>query len=409
MRSEFLQRLALITVMAVASAGCASRNAAEQEAPDTAPSVTAPVEAHTSTPVATAAVGATATSGEPTANLSDVIEGAFDLEKDSLEDPLPPEAPVEESVEDPCVPRTPGEDTWLDKAQQRVSWTVCGTTRWFDGFFGDRRRYEADITETYGRLGVFGFYDDRNGFDPDFRFRARFALPALRNRGRLLIGRGDERELIEERGTTDGEAVAQPRPPEDTETSWLVGLGFQRGIDARRGFDTSFGVRLRSPPDPFAKLRYRHTWDITDATVTRWVQTGFWTNDRGFGTTTSIDVDHVLARSLLLRWANSGTVAEDRDGLAWYSSLSLFQGLSNRRALTYRSFINGETGAEESLNNYGFNLTYRQRILRKWLFVELVGSVSWPKYLEAEPRETNLGAGIGFEMYFGPVPDRELR
>jgi len=118
----------------------------------------------------------------------------------------------------------------------------------------------------------------------------------------------------------------------------------------------------------------------------------------------------MLTERLMLRWSNYGNVAQGEDvhGLEWESSLFLFQALSNRRAMTYRALIVGETNAEVPLNNYGFELRYRQRVLREWLFLELVGGVTWPQYTLDQPRDTNFGIGAGFEMYFGPVPEDRM-
>ena len=346
----------------------------------------------------------------PVAALEDTansLSAEISATAETMNVPLPPEQPVDTRTTDPCAGNTTG-DTWLDKTQRGIGWTVCGTARWFDGFFGDRSRYEATITETNGRLGAFGYYDQRNGFDPDYRFRVKLALPTAKRRAKLLFGRGDDRQLIEERGTNDADTLPN-RFETVQDTTWLLGLGYQKGGGLKKGFDTSVGVQIRNPPDPYGKLRYFRNWALTDETLFRWRQTAFWTQRRGFGTTTNIDLDVLLSERFMTRFANAGTVAEDRDGLDWNSSLTLYQSLSNRRALSYRAFVFGLTGAPESLNNYGLELRFRRRILRSWLFVEFLGSVSWPKYLPEEPRELNPGAGIGFDMYFGPVPDEQLR
>jgi hypothetical protein len=114
---------------------------------------------------------------------------------------------------------------------------------------------------------------------------------------------------------------------------------------------------------------------------------------------------------MMLRWSNSGNVSQDREveGVEWVSRLSLFQQLTNRRALTYGVLFHGETRSEVALRNYGFEFRYRQRILRKWLFLELLSSVTWPKDFLWEQRDPNFGAGIGLEMYFGPTPEEQLR
>ncbi len=94
---------------------------------------------------------------------------------------------------DPCEQFDADYDSWIDSSQVALYKTVCGATAWFDGFFGDRR-YDQATGNTYGRISLGTFWDQREGFDPKFRFRARFALPAMRRRGSLIIARGDEDE-----------------------------------------------------------------------------------------------------------------------------------------------------------------------------------------------------------------------
>lgn len=335
------------------------------------------------------------------------IEAAVAEAEAALDEPLPPEKPVEESQPDPCATDSDGQQSWLDKTQQGISWTVCGTARWFDGFFGDRARFDATNSGSSGRLGAFSFYDQLSGADPDFWFRVKLALPTLKNRTKLLFGRDDERRVIEERGTNDSDALPD-RFSQVTDTSWLLGLGYQKGGSLKRGFDSSVGVKLKWPLDPYLKLRYFENWNITDESILRFRQTGFWTERRGFGTTTNLDLDVLASRNFMVRWANSGTIAEDRRGLEWSSSLGLYQSLSNRRAINYRSFVFGETNAPVPISNYGIESRFRQRILRKWLFLEFLVNATWPKYVPGIEREVNFGAGIGFEMYFGPLSENQM-
>ena len=90
------------------------------------------------------------------------------------------------------------------------------------------------------------------------------------------------------------------------------------------------------------------------------------------------------------------------EGVEWGTTLALFQGLSNQRAFVYRLLLRGQTDADVGLQNYGGEIRYRHRVLRKWLFLEYLTSLTWPKEFEFESREANWGFGIGLEMYFGP-------
>ena len=333
----------------------------------------------------------------------------------NLDASLPEEGPLQDTVaaevRDPCKndDNSPG---LLDKTHRGVYWTVCGATRWFDGFFGDRSRYDATVRESNGRVGLGAFWDQRDGLDMDYRFRAQLALPAAEKRlkdfqGRFKLGRGTDEELIEDRGVNEGDPLPG-RFDEVNDPGWLLGVGFRRGEKLNRGFDFDVGVRFRLPPDPFLKGRWFRNWSVSEDSLLRLRQTVFWTDRRGLGETTQIDLDKLLQDNLLFRWSNSGTLSEDRDGLDWTSGFAFFQGLSNRRAFTYRGFIRGETGRDVSLQNYGVEVGFRRRILRTWLFAEVRASATFPRYLRIEERELNLGVGLFFDMYFGPVPDEQL-
>ena len=310
---------------------------------------------------------------------------------------------------DPCQQYDDPDQTWLDRNQVRIYRTVCGTAAWFDGFFGDNR-YDEATGETYGRLGVGTFWDERDNWDTDVKLRAKYALPSLRRKASLLVGSGEEEEIIEERVTSEQEnlpAVANT----DRDDSLYVGFGFQ-GFESEEGsLDYSVGLRLRSSPEVYAKTTYRKAWQFSQNNMLRMRPIVYWRSDEGFGSTLNLEYDKLINDALLFRWGNFGNVSEDSevDGVDWGTTWSLFQVLSNRRALTYSVFVRGETGAEVRMKNYGLEFRYRKRILREWLFIEYLGRISWPREFFVEERETNLGAGIRFEAYFGPAPESWVR
>lgn len=303
----------------------------------------------------------------------------------------------------------PGSDggEWLDQLQRGVYYGVCGAAYWFDGLFGTAR-YDLDSGDSYGRIGVFPGWDRRDGVDTRVRLRARFVLPAMRQRLALVVGRGDRQDITEETASSTGTPVpASFRRIDDDE--WLVGLAYAQRGAFENGFDLGTGIRLSTPLDPYVKAGYRHHFGLGDSTLLRFRETLFWRDSRGFGTTTELMLDRMLAEDFMVRWNNTGTLARDTEGLEWGSSLSLFHNLSERRALVYSLLSEGETRADVRLQNYGVETRYRQRIARRWLFLELSVSATWPRETLEERRRLNPGLGIGFEMYFGPVPEGAMR
>jgi hypothetical protein len=318
------------------------------------------------------------------------------------------EIPVRAQTADPC--RMPVEEAaagWLDKSHLTFSQAICGSVAWFDGFFGTKKFDQASAA-TFGRMSLSSFWDERNGMNTRLRFRARFGLPAMRERTSLIIGRGDDRRAVEGKASPVDEIPSNFNQVADD--SFLLGLGYARNQGLARGFDFSMGVR-RVPPEPFVKTFYRRAWDLTNSTLLSVQPIGYWRYEEGLGATLNVTADHLLAERLMFRWGSSANVSQDLDveGFEWTSRMSLFQAFNKKRALTYGVMVHGETQAEVPLRNYGVELRYRQKILRKWLFVELITSMTWPREFLTEERESNFGAGIGVEMYFGPVPEHQLR
>jgi len=335
-----------------------------------------------------------------------VSEGA--VNQDVLlesEDVLTASTPQDEAEDwdDPCDQTdTAG---WLDGTQEWVYEATCRSAAWFDGFFGTGRG-DPRTGETHGRVGLSGFWDQRDGFDPKLRFRGKFALPGLHDRADFTVGRGDAEEIIEERTTRFDTIPGNFNNIDDD--SFLVGLGFSS--KKRTGFKVSVGAKIRAPPEPYIKLRYRKHWAVSESTMIGLRPIVYWKSDDKFGTTLNTDISQMLTDHIMLRWSNYGNIAQDEDieGLEWESSLYLFHALSNRKALTYRLMILGKTKAEVPLANYGFEFRFRRRVYRDWLFLELISSATWPREFIDESRDLNIGIGAGLEMHFGPVPDHKM-
>jgi hypothetical protein len=305
------------------------------------------------------------------------------------------------------IPEPPPRVALIDRVHVGVYRGVDATGRWVDGWF-DRDDPSPPEEPTLGRLGAGLFYDQRDGLDPSFRLRARIPFTKARNRLGLLLGRGPERELIENRPRAGTNSLPNGFQNVDDE-AWLLGLGYNPNGQIGQGFSFDAGVRLRLDPELFARAAYRWNIELSERTLFRPTQTVFWLRTRGFGETTDLTLDHLIGKRFMLRTAVAGTVAEDTTGLQWQSYVTLFQDLKGRDTLAWSALASGETEAEVPVRSYGLQLRYRRRVLRDWLFVELLNSVTWPKVLTEERREANFGVGLGFEMYFGPVPDAQLR
>jgi hypothetical protein len=259
------------------------------------------------------------------------------------------------------------------------------------------------MDETHGRVALRTFYDEFEGFDVSLRTRIHVAFPNADRRLNAFISRDDEDEVVEDR--QEGLPGAPLFLEEFEGQEWLVGLGYSPLSGKRRRLSFSGGVKLRFPLEPYAKARYRRRFFFGDQTLLHLRNTVFWTSQRGFGNTIGLELSHILADHLLLRSSNFGTFAEDTDGVDWKAVLTLYHDLNGgKRAMAYEVGWNGETQAPVTVEEIGFRITYRQRILRDWLFGEIVTGINWPREFPGQPRTPSFLIGIGSEIHFGRQP-----
>ncbi len=295
-------------------------------------------------------------------------------------------------------------DPLLDRAQKRVHNVLSGTASYFDSFFGSTGIAEGSNV-TRGSLSVGGQYDQREHFQYRVRLRARIALPAAQQRARLVLGRGDTNELID--GTANENVDTLPsRFNEFEDDDWLIGVGLSRNPKIARGWYFSFGVKVSTPLEPYARATYRWNRTYGDAWLWQVRPRVFVQSQRGAGASLTNKLDFAASKHWLLRSWSVLQSDQDTEGVGWTQQFTAYNSITNRVAMSYSLFAAGETDADVPVQDYGFEVGFRRRISRDWLFMHLNTFVSWPREELAEVRERNLGVGIEFEMQFGDWPGR---
>lgn len=292
----------------------------------------------------------------------------------------------------------------LDRTQTTVHNVINGAAQYVDSFFGANEISESSNVSR-GSVSVSGQQDQRNGFRQSFRLRARIALPALQQRTQLMLGRGDADDMID--GTAHDNTDTLPGRFNDFEDEdWLIGVGFSRNQAISRGWHFSVGVKVNTPLEPYARATYRWNKTINDAWLWKVRPLVFVQNQRGTGGSLTNTLDFAASQSWMLRSWSLLQGEDDIAGLGWTQQLTAFHRISDRSAMSYNLFATGETDADVPVQDYGFELRYRRRISRDWLFMELLTFATWPREYLLETRERNLGVGIEFEMQFGDWPGR---
>lgn len=300
----------------------------------------------------------------------------------------------------PCARGSSSVEPMVDSAQRKLYEMLCGAALWFDGLFGERRDIQA-ARGVSGRLEISFFNSEYEGTRLKSRGNVRVDFPNLEHRMHAFLGRDDEDDFISDR--TEGLALRSQFLDVETDEGWLAGLDYGLPGSYKRRTDFRVGGKLGSEPKIFAQARHRRNWIIDRRNLWHFRETIFWTNRDGFGSTTSVDYDHILRRSMLFRWANIGTISEETKGLEWRTAFLLYQDLPGHRAMGYETFLRGWTEGPVSIREYGARLIFRQSLLgREWLNGEVVLGYSWPRELLLERRDGSFAFGLGVEMRFGP-------
>lgn len=383
-----LHSILLLTACCLAgSAGCSAGSRAPHTAsesrPEAPPAPVAPVENGSEGDVS---VAPSATVAEPPGDAAGAPEAG--------------KRKVKRAVS-PCRQQVSGDAPAIDDAHRKLYETLCGAALWFDGLFGERNEIAiASARGTSGRLEISGLYSEYEGNKLRVRGNVRFDFPNFAKRWNAFIGRDDEDDFIRDR--SEGLALRSQFLDFADENRWLAGLGYSLPGTYKQRTDFRVGGKLGSEPEIFAQGRFRRNFLINDRNLFHFRETVFWTNRDGFGSTTSLDFDHVVNRRMLLRWGNVGTVSEATDGLEWRSAMLLYQSLNNAKALGYEVFVRGESAWEVPLKEWGVRTIYRHPLLhRDWLAGEVVLGYSWPRFELEDERKGSATIGLGLEILVG--------
>jgi hypothetical protein len=303
---------------------------------------------------------------------------------------------VQEAEADPCDLNSEG--NWIDWMNKRVTKTVCGSSRWFDGFFGTARG-DDERNRTFGRIGLGGRWDEDDGFGTDFRWRARLHFPNMDDRFHGIVGRGTTDELLE-----DNDALESP-PADffDEEDEWLLGFGYRLGESDRRRVSISVGTSFsNSALDPYIRIPMISMRPVSDRTQLHLRLVPQWQETRGAGALARIGLDRNYGENVMVRWDLKGQKYERRfDGVAYGATMQVFHRIGVGRAMRYLAGIWGESGFENQPEDWGLQATFRDSIYKEIFFIEILGGVNFRRRDDDPSREPKVLAGILFELKFG--------
>ncbi len=287
----------------------------------------------------------------------------------------------------------------MDETHDTLEKGILGRIVVFDDFFGNEKIKDERKTE-YQLRWRNSFRVDKNGNTKyGINARVNLVLSKISERLRLTISGEDELEQLSPTLPTDPGNPGFDRTLVSNTRFVSTELRYSLFKTAASDLFLGAGARVVLPPEFFVRSRYQYHRALDDVSLLRFGETLFLKNTAGLGETTELDLERFLAVHTLLRWANSGTVSEEINGLEWGTELSLIQQLTSRSAIVPGVGLYGNTSNPEAISNYRIFTTYRRNFLRNWLFFELEPEVSWPRN-SAGACVSNFAFTIRLEILF---------
>jgi hypothetical protein len=294
----------------------------------------------------------------------------------------------------------------IDATKRHIEQSICLSSLWFDGFFGDD--YDpAAASKVRGNVRVSASHSEFYGDKVKVRLNARFPLPNLNRRLSAFVGSGNDQDFIRDRFDRINETMAHADFPRfDDEDRVFAGLGY--GLPGNDRFKTDFRAGIRSPRHPMAFAQARLNWNAwadNDEIVTLRL-TPFWTTRDHLGLTLNAEYSCVLSENFVARWSNAGTISDAADGIDWQTSLTLYQALHRiESGLAYEVFVRGETLDDAPLHEFGARTRFRHPIFGGRLYTEWTLGYSFPRENLTQRREGALLVGVGLHLPFGQTQD----
>ncbi|MFO7603568.1 MAG: hypothetical protein R6X06_07110 [Gammaproteobacteria bacterium] len=313
------------------------------------------------------------------------VAGAESAAAPEPDEPLPSPAPAEQPADDSLF-------EFLNAPHHEVSTGLEWLSKRMDTFFSNERIY-AESTGSYAKLSGSTIIRE-NGEQSFFGdLSVRVELPHTKEKLKLII-ETDADENLENRP----DQQSQPTPNDTLRsTSYFAGVEKAVAEDGAWQVKTSAGLKVRSPLDPFVRLRisrdiYFSYWKF------RFTETLFHFHSTGTGYTTVLEWDRPMSRTDLFRIYTSATWWDNSDHYDLSQSFIFYHQLTERRALSYSIGAFGTNKPSIQADTYLFDIRYRQLLHKDWLFAEVNPQVLYEKARDFKPEHSLT---LKLEMIFG--------
>lgn len=283
------------------------------------------------------------------------------------------------------------EPDFLERSQVKTTHGINRLAQMLDSIFGDDREYKKS-SNSWVRLNLISKFPQYGVPEYDAPIQVRLALPRTENRFSLVVE-------SESTGSIDESPISGDPLTAVTDPAYRGGLRYIIGENENWYAHTEIGLQFGDPMDAFSRGRVgRNTlWAKWRGRFTGTVS--FFQSGRR-ESTTQYDLDRLISPNLLFRNSAKITFLNTIKDSSWAFGNSFYQRFSERRGLQYQVSVLGKHGPLRA-STYNLNLRFRQRLQRKWMFIELTPQVSFD---EVNGFAASPALILKYEMLFRKPP-----
>jgi hypothetical protein len=308
-------------------------------------------------------------------------------------------AVAEPSGETPA-PRHRVREELLDKPHEILSRGVETLSRDLDALLGDPNRlYDSTGSTAQLRAHITDFEgghtEGRAGVN------AQISLPNTEDRLKVAIQRGLE-SATETAAERDIRNVTGTAPGRLSDNDFYVGLKAMAAKFIGVQLSAEGGVRVRSPPDPYARIRAFRDFTVSAWTL-RLAETPLWSNADGYSALTETTLDRPLGERWHFRFTSRANWREATHYFDLGQIASLIHTPDPKTSVALDLGAFGPSEPDPKPIFYSIALRARRQAYRDWLYVELTPQLFYPQSSGYRPVASLM---LQVEVLFG---DRYLR
>lgn len=285
--------------------------------------------------------------------------------------------------ENPFLSEEPSYFDWLDKPRDYLSQHFVSLSNRVDQYFADERVFQEAQTSYLRFYGDLVFKKSGwSNFNP--KLQAKLVLPALQKRLHLLLESNTD---VTGEPQTSSVSTQKGVPNVNVPNDFRAAVQVQVTDTPHYNINTDAGIRIHSLSfPPFARLRISRV-----QTVKKWqfrlTEALYWYESSGMGESTLYDADYKFSDHYLGRSRTQAIWSDHDQRFDFEQSFFLFNPIDNSHALSYQVSVFGVSQPNSRISDYSVSVTWRVRIHREWLFLDVQPGISWPEseYFHATP------------------------